>query len=128
MGLAIEAHRLGEKLFEEEKLLDSDGSVQTAKLAVYGFECECNARNARLISSAPLSARQRALMKWRYIKKRPWSDVFRFMNTTLRYTYSIHKRALQRVLKANMGKDFKEEYLAEKARLDGINPYVDEYA
>ena len=126
MGLSIEAHRLGEKLFEEEKLFDPDEEIREQKMAVYGFECECNARNARLINSAPLSARQRALMKWRYIKKRPWSDVFRFMNTTLRYTYEIHKRALQRVLTANASEDFKVEYHDEKARLDALNPYVAE--
>ncbi len=126
MKLGVEAHRLGENLFEEERLFDPNGSVREQKMAVYGFECECNARNSRLIDSVALSARQRALMKWRYIKKKPWGDVFRFMNTTLRYTYEMHKRALQRVLIANEGRDFKEEYHAEKARLDKLNPYTKE--
>lgn len=127
MGLSIEAHRLGEKLFEEEKLLDVDGSVRKAKVEVYRFECECNARNARLIDSAVLSARQRSLMKWRYLKKKPWKNIFRYMNTTLRYVYKIHKRALQRVLSANAAEDFKAEYHDEKARMAALDPYAAEY-
>lgn len=126
MSLSIEAHRLGEQLREEELLLDSDGSVREKKKAVYGFECECNARNSRLIDSAALSARQRRLMKWRYIKKKPWADVFRYLNTTLRYTYDIHKRALRRVSAANEGEDFKAEYHNERARLDTLGPYIGE--
>lgn len=126
MSLGIEAHRLGEKLREEELLLDPDGTVREAKMTVYVFECECNARNIRLIQSAPMSDRQRKLMKWRYIKKRSWKDIFCFMNTTMRYTYDIHKRALKRILAVNEGEDFKAEYLTEKARLDAINTYIAE--
>lgn len=124
MGLGIEAHRIGEQLRDEELLLDPDGTVRKEKMAVYAFECECNARNIRMIQSAMLSDRQRKLMKLRYIKKKPWADVFRLMNTTLRYTYDIHKKALQRILMRNEGEDLKEEYIVEKARLDAINPYA----
>ena len=127
MRLGVDAHRLGEELFEEEKLFDPDGSVRESKMEVYLFECECNARNSQLINSAALSDRQRKLMKWRYIKKKPWGDISRFLNTTLRYTYRIHKRALQRILTANTGEDFKTLYHAEKARLDAANPYSAEY-
>lgn len=126
MGLSIEAHQLGEDLFEEEKLLDVDGSVRKAKMAVYRFECECNVRNTRLISSAALSVRQRTLMKLRYMKKRPWKAIYPQLDTTLRYMYEIHKNALQRVLRANTATDFKAVYQTEKARLDALNPYVTE--
>ena len=126
MRLAIDAHGIGVSLFEEEKVLDIDGSVRKAKKEIYSFECDCNARNVRLINSAALSKRQRKLMKLRYIKKRPWSDVFPLMDTTLRYTYKMHKRALQRILAANTGEDFKRLYNAEKARFDALNPYVSE--
>ena len=123
MGLGVEAHELGKKLRDEELLMDPDGSVRRVKRMVYAFECECNARNARLIVTAPLSLRQRKLMKLRYIKKRPWSDIFRLMDTTLRYTYKIHKSALQRILSASENVNFKATYHAEKARLDVLNPY-----
>ena len=127
MGLAIEAHRLGEQLFEEEKVFDVDGSVREAKMAVYGFKLECKVRNAQLINSAILSSRQHMLMKWRYIKGKPWKDIFRLLNTTTRYTYSIHKSALQRLLTANAEENFKEAYHTQKAKLDALNPYVEEY-
>lgn len=124
MGLGIEAYRLGEKLRDEELLLDPDGTVQENKMSVYRFECECNARNIRLIQSAAMKYRQRKLLKLRYIKKIEWRDIFRFMNTDLRYTYRIHKNALNRILTANTGEDFKAEYNAEKERLDALNPYA----
>ena len=124
MGLGIEAHRLGEKLRDEELLLDPDGAVHQAKMAVYAIECECNARNIRLIQSAPMKYRQRKLMKLRYIKKVEWKDLFRFMDTDLRYAYRIHKGALNRILRANTGEDFKAEYNVEKERLDALNPYI----
>lgn len=127
MGLGIEAHELGEQLRDEELLVDPDGIVHETKKAVYRFECECNARNGRLIQSAPMSAKQRKVMKLRYIKKKPWAILVRFMDTDLRYTYRIHKHALQRILKRNEGEDFKAEYIAEKACLDALNPYTQEY-
>ena len=123
MGLAIEAHRLGEKLRDEELLYDPDGSVRQSKIAVYSFECDCNYRNVNLIQSTTMRERQRKLMKLRYLKKRAWKDIFRIMDTTLRYSYDIHKNALQRVLRQNSGIDYKSEYLAERARLDSLNPY-----
>ena len=124
MGIGIEAHRLGEKLRDEELLLDPDGTVRQAKMAVYAIECECNARNIRLIQSAPMKYRQRKLMKLRYIKKVEWKDLFRLMDTDLRYANRIHKGALNRILRANISEDFKAEYIVEKERLDALNPYV----
>lgn len=127
MGLGVEARRLGEKLREEELLLDPDGSVRAAKRAVYRFECDCNERNILLIQSTLLSDRQRKLMKWRYIKKKPWADIVGVMNTDVRYTYRIHQRALRRLCRQNGGRDFKAEYRDEKARLDALNVYAREY-
>ncbi len=127
MGLSVEAHRLGEKLREEELLFDPDGSLRAAKRAVYRFECDCNERNMTLIQTAPMSDRQRKLMKWRYIKKKPWSEIVRVMNTDLRYTYRIHQRALRRLCRQNGERDFKTEYAIEKTRLDALNIYVPEY-
>lgn len=127
MGLGIEAHELGEDLFEEEKLCDPDGSVRELKMSVYAFECECNARNAHLISSAVLSSKQRKMLKLRYIKKKLWKDIFQRFSPSLKYAYNVHKRALQRILTANEGRDFKAEYLAEKERLGSLNPYTSEY-
>ena len=127
MRLGVDANELGEKLFEEEKLFDPDGELRAKKIAVYKFECECNARNTRLINSAVLSAKQRSLMKLRYIKKKRWADVHRLVNSDLRYAYRIHKHALNRICGINAGRDFKAEYHVEKARLDALNPYASEY-
>ena len=38
MRLAIDAHEIGVSLFEEEKVLDIDGSVRKAKKEIYSFE------------------------------------------------------------------------------------------
>lgn len=123
MGLGVEAHRLGEKLWAEQKVFDPNEAVREAKLIVYEFECECNERNIRLISSTAMSDRQRRVMKWRYIKKKPWSDIFRYLNTTLRYSYKIHARALHRICEQNLDEDFKAFYQTESRRLQAINPY-----
>ena len=127
MGLSISAYQLGEKLREEEELYDPDGSVHEAKLNAYRFECDCNERNGRLIMSSPMSSRQRRLMKLRYLKKKPWNDIIRYMNTDRRYTFRIHEHALRGILKRSGGTDFESEYRAEKARFDELNPYTREY-
>lgn len=125
MGLGVEAHRLGEKLRQEQELFDPDGAVRCAKMAVYAFECDCNARNAELIATTAMSDRQRRVMKWRYIKKKPWADIFRYLNTTLRYAYKIHARALRRVGEQH-DDNFKALYHAEQQRLAALDPYLKE--
>lgn len=127
MGVGIIAHQLGEKLREEEELCDPDGSVHETKMRAYGLECDCNERNTRLIMSAPLSSKQRMIMKQRYLKKKPWNGIVRYMSIEKRYAYRIHKHALQGILRRNSGTDFEREYLTEKARFDEINPYTREY-
>lgn len=125
MGLAVEANRISKNLYEEQQIAD-DGSVRENKMQLYRFESECTTRNTLMITAAAMSPNQRKLMKLRYVKKKPWTEIAGLMQTTRRYTYEIHKRALQRVLSSNTRKDFKAEYYTEKARLDALNPYITE--
>lgn len=126
MGLAVEANRISKNLYEEQQIAD-DGSVRENKMQLYRFECECTTRNTLMITAAAMSPNQRKLMKLRYVKKKPWTEIAGLMQTTRRYTYRIHERALKRVCTSNTVADFKAAYTADKARLDEMNHYLREY-
>lgn len=106
--------------------LEKAERFRATKFAIYGFECDCRARNAELIESAFLNLTERKILRMRYIKSNEWNYVFASIGYSRDRVKHIHCEAIEKISKANPDTDFKALYEQEHKRIADLFEQVGE--
>ena len=129
MPLADQASR---NIFTAEQELREAWQTEKAerfrriKIELYFICIDCRIYNGELIEAAPLNAKQRRLMRYRYVKGYPWSRLFSTQAYSPSHCKRIHRDAVTKIASNNQGTDFRPMYEELRARMADLLAEVDE--
>ncbi len=132
MRLQPTAHKKSRELFDTTTDLfenwqeEKAKRFRCAKIQLYEFVGDCRVRNGELIEGTTLKAKERRLLRLRYVRSMPWQNLFRTMGYTESHCKRIHRDAITKVARQNPDVDFKTLYETERRRLDELLAQVGE--